>query len=177
MDEFSPLLYAALVGLAVGLLIALILWLAGFLRRRELARENRRLKEQLHRQMEITGKGNDQVRAELESLRKANENLRITVATLKTKPGRAELATLQVYDKAIHLMFEKAPGFAPAWEGVLKTAQEEIDRTETGFKPLLRKVFRPSLTRWSNGGALTAAEEPQLRPGAKDADIDRGEGI
>lgn len=158
LDLTNPLI-TFLIGIGIGLILVLITWINGFFRRRSVVKETQRLREQLHRQMEINEKGNTSIRRELDTLRQANENLRVSVATLKSKPGRAELQTLHVYDKAIHSMFERAPGFAPAWEGVLKDAQEEVEKTESGLKPLLRKVFRPSLTRWSNGGAIAAPSE------------------
>jgi hypothetical protein len=81
--------------------------------------------------------------SELEQLRKTNENLRITVRSLQNKPGRAEIRQLHVYDKAIHSMLAKAPGFAPTWEMVLKEAEDEIAQTETGIGAFMRKVFVP----------------------------------
>ena len=56
---------------------------------------------------------------ELDSLKQQNENLRMTINTLEQKPGRAEIRTLHVYDKAINLMQKRAPGFAPVWQEVL----------------------------------------------------------
>lgn len=148
------------VGLAIGLAIAAYLFLNGLLRRRELRREVRALKNQLHRQMTINDKGNEQVLAEVERLRKDNENLRITAATLKAKPGRAELVTLNVYDRAIRLMHQRAPGFAPAWEGVLSEAQKEIEQADTGLLAMVRKVFRPSLSAGA-GSSSEAAAAPE----------------
>jgi hypothetical protein len=37
---------------------------------------------------------------------------------------------LYVYDKAIHIMFEKHPGFAAMRAGVLKEAKTEIEKAE-----------------------------------------------
>ena len=133
------------LGLGLGLILTLVVWIQGILKRRSLAKDIANLKNHLHTQMEISAKGNETSRSELEALKKQAENLRITVATLKSKPGRAELRTLHIYDKAIHLMFERAPGFAPAWESILKEAEQDMEQTEKGFFPLIRKVFRPSL--------------------------------
>lgn len=144
-EFFSNPLNTFLLGLAIGLGLAAYAWFNAVLRRRELRKEVTALRDQLHRQMTIFDKGNEKTLDELEALRKENENLRITVATLKAKPGRAEIHTLHVYDKAIRLMHQKAPGFAPAWEGVMAEAQKEIDRTDTGLVALVRKAFRPSL--------------------------------
>ena len=133
------------VGLGVGLLVAITVWITGWWKRRPLVQEARRLRDHLHTQMEISARGNETIRKELEELRRHNENLRITNATLNQKSGKAELRMLAVYDRALHLMYEQAPGFAPAWERVLKTAEDEIQKAEKGLLPLSRKVFRPSL--------------------------------
>ena len=66
------------IGLGIGLLVAVVFWFNGILQRRNLAREVKTLREHLHRQMEITGKGTDAQKRELEELRKQNENLRVT---------------------------------------------------------------------------------------------------
>ena len=153
MSEFfgNPL-NTFLLGLAIGLGLAAYAWFNAVLRRRDLRKEVAALKDQLHRQMTIFDKGNEKTLAELEQLRKENENLRITVATLKAKPGRAEIHTLHVYDKAVRLMHQKAPGFAPAWEGVMAEAQKDIDRSDSGIVALVRKAFRPSLEARTAGG-------------------------
>jgi len=146
MNEFfSNPLNTFLIGLGIAMVLATYVWLKGVLDRRELRRELNALKEQLHRQMTIVDKGNEKTLAELEELRAQNENLRISVATLKGKPGRAELQTLQVYEQALRLMQKRAPGFAPAWEDALTEAQREADKADTGIIGLVRKAFRPSL--------------------------------
>jgi hypothetical protein len=132
-----------LLGLAVGLIAVLFVWVRGLLRCRGLNREMAKLKESLYTKMQIDAKGHLTRESELEQLRKANENLRITVRSLQNKPGRAEIRQLHVYDKAIHSMLAKAPGFAPTWEMVLKEAEDEIAQTETGIGAFMRKVFVP----------------------------------
>lgn len=156
------------IGLVIGLAIAAYLVFNGLLRRRELRREVRALKDQLHRQMTINDKGNEQILAEVERLRKENENLRITAATLKAKPGRTEMITLNVYDRAIRLMHQRAPGFAPAWEGVLTEAQKEVEQADTGLLAMVRKVFRPSLSTGTGasadaGGASDTVEAEEVK--------------
>ncbi len=130
-----------LLGLAVGLVAVLFVWVRGLLRCRALNREMARLKESLYTKMQIDAKGHMTRESELEQLKKANENLRITVQSLQNKPGRAEIRQLHGYDKAIHSMLAKAPGFAPTWEMALKEAEDEIARTETGVAAFMRKVF------------------------------------
>ncbi len=122
-------------------------WIRSLIKQLGAARQQKQLKDHLHTQMEITAKGTQSTQNELESLKQQNENLRITVATLKNKPGKAELRTLQLYDLAIRMMHEKAPGFAPAWENVLKDAEQEMHKTDTGVLPLIRKVLNPGAAR------------------------------
>lgn len=132
-------------GLAVGLLAAGFVWVKGVLRRRELRAENQRLKDHLHTQMEVNAKGMEAARKEQAELTDQAQNLRTTLASLSAKPDREKIRTLHLYDKAIHLMYEKSPGFAPAWESVLKEAEAELAKSEKGLIPLVKKVFRPAL--------------------------------
>ncbi len=142
------------MGLAVGLVAAIVVWINAWMTRRGLAGEVKTLREHLQRQMEITQKGTESQKKEVEDLRKQNENLRVTNATLKQKPGRAEIQTLTVYDKALHIMNGRAPGFGPAWEGAIKEAEAEVSQVDSGIMPMLRKVFRPSLANGSSSGAI-----------------------
>lgn len=142
------------VGLGLGLLLAIAVWINGWMGRRGVVKECNTLRQHLQRQMEITQKGTESQKKEVEDLRKQNENLRVTNATLKQKPGRAEIQTLTVYDKALHIMNGRAPGFGPAWEGAIKEAEAEVSQTDSGIMPMLRKVFRPSLANGNSSGAI-----------------------
>jgi len=142
------------IGLGVGLIVAVVFWVSGMMNRRGLVKELATLREHLQRQMEINQKGSDEQKKELETLRAQNENLRVSNATLKQKPGRAEIQTLTVYDKALHIMNGRAPGFGPAWEGAVKEAEAEVAQADSGIVPMLRKVFRPSLGGGNSGGAI-----------------------
>lgn len=162
MTEFlSNPLNTFLVGLGIAVVLAGYVWFKGVLDRREPRRELKALKEQLHRQMTIVDKGNEKTLAELEDLRKQNENLRITVATLKGKPGRAELRTLHAYEHALRLMQKRAPGFAPAWEDALAEAQREADKADTGIIGMVRKAFRPALPASTERQIIDAGETGQ----------------
>ncbi len=150
-----------LFGLAVGLLIAAGIWIKGLFRSRGLNREITKLKESLYTKMQIDTKGHMSRENELEQLRKQNENLRISLKSLQQKPGRAEIRQLHVFDKAIHSMLAKAPGFAPTWEMVLRDAEDEIQQAETGISALVRKVFitQKSLPRDTEEAKLLDYEE------------------
>lgn len=136
------------VGLGIGLLFTLIAWLNSFGGRsamkkeiENLEKEIENLKKHLHISMSIHAKGSEEMEREMNSLKRENENLRITVATLSNKPGRAELEMLHTWDKAIKVLTLKSPAFAPAWEMAIEEARKEVEETRVGVKSLMRKVF------------------------------------
>jgi hypothetical protein len=133
------------IGIFVALLVALAVAVQAALARSAQRLEILALRDHLQRQMEITSTGQRTLTEDLGELRRQNENLRITNATLRQKPGRAELRSLEVQDRALRLMQARVPGFAPAWEMALQEAADEFARTERGLLPLIRRVFRPAL--------------------------------
>lgn len=137
-------------GLLLGLVIAVFIAISGWNKRRGLRKENEALKLHLNTQMSITAKGNQVQSEQLAQLAKQNENLRISFAALKNQASKAELQKLYLYDKTIHLMYERAPGFAPVWENALKEAEAILSQTETGMLAWIRKSIRPSLLGNSN---------------------------
>jgi len=161
MDITSPVFGTGfLIGLGIGLAVALYFWFSAWLHRRGLVKEVASLKEHLHRQMEISAKGTDSQQKELEKLRQQNENLRITNASLKQKPGRAEVEMLATYERALRVMNTKAPGFAPAWEQAIKDAEAEVAATDSGVLPLLRKALKPVFSRIGGSTPIEEAESP-----------------
>lgn len=154
-------------GLLLGLLIAAFLWKSGFSARRNVSRELRRVEDELkilqnhlNTQLKINASGNEALQAELESLRKQNETLRVNNAALQNKPGRAEQRLLQIQEIAIRIMREQAPGFASAWEKALRQGETEVDAGESGLKKLVRRVI-PGLSNSTT--ALTVTDEPTDR--------------
>jgi len=144
-------------GLLLGLLITAFVWKAGFSAGRQAKRDIRRLETEikdlqshLNTQLKINASGNEAVQAELESLRKQNETLRVNNSALQQKPGRAEQRLLQVHESAVRMMREQAPGFAPVWEKALRQAEQDLDAADSGLKKLVRRVI-PGL----GSGAIT----------------------
>lgn len=166
----SILMHPFTWGLALGLIFAIWAWMGGWGKRHALTKEVATLKEHLQTQMTITAKGQQSALQEIEQLKKQNENMRVTLAELKNRPDKAELQKLYVYDRAVHLMYEKAPGFSAAWESIMKEAQAEMDRTSTGLTAWVRRIIHPSL---GAGAARTATDtttevkitEPHSEPG------------
>ena len=129
------------IGLGIGMLVTLLTWANGFVARWNLKRQAVTLKESLHTQMQINARGNSELADELEKLKKENENLRISIATLSTKPGRAELKKLHVWDTAIGLMNGKWPAFGPAWAEAIAEANQELDEVDSGVRALVKRAF------------------------------------
>lgn len=145
-------------GLALGLLIAAFIWKSGLTARSTLKKEVRRLQDELrdlqshlNTQLKINASGNEKLNAEMEELRTQNENLRVNIANLQSKPGRQEARQLQIMETAVRSMQESAPGFAPAWEQAIRRAEADYEAAEGGFKKLMRKVI-PGIGTSANSG-------------------------
>jgi DNA repair exonuclease SbcCD ATPase subunit len=152
-------------GLLLGLLVAAFIWKsslsAGRNARREFGRVEKEMNElqgHLNTQLKINASGNEKLQQELDELRGQNENLRVNIAQLQQKPGRAELRQLQILESAASRMREQAPGFAPAWEQALRDAEEDAQSAESGLKKLVRKVI-PAIG--SSSPAPAKNEEPK----------------
>lgn len=128
-------------GLAIGIFFCIIILVRGIMRRRELTKEVSRLRTHLHTKLEIDSKENERRKQELEILKQERDNLRITVQSLNQKPGRKEIRQFYVYQTALDMMFEKAPGFAPAWQITLKEAENLFEKSEKGVVPLLKRLM------------------------------------
>jgi Ribonuclease G/E len=142
----SALQYPFTWGLLAGLLIAGFVWKSGFSSRRQSAKEIRRLEQELrdlqrhlHTQLKIQASGQEAVTHELDRMRQQNETLRMNLALLQQKPGRAELRQLQVQELAVRALRTQAPGFAPAWENALEQAEAELQAGESGLKQFMRR--------------------------------------
>ena len=131
-------------GLSIGLLIAAILWVRGWLKSRELNGNLKKLREHLHTKLEIDSAENERRKGETDKLKQERDNLRNMVQVLNQKPGRQELRQVQVYQKAIEIMFEKSPGFAPAWQITAREAEEELKRAERGIIPFFKRMTTSS---------------------------------
>lgn len=97
-------------GLITGIVFCVIIYIRGFMRRRELAKEVERLRTHLHTKLEIDSSDNERRKQELDRLKQERDNLRITVQSLNQKPGRKEIRQYFLYQTALDIMFEKAPG-------------------------------------------------------------------
>ncbi len=157
-------------GLLLGLLIAAFIWKSGFTARRHALADSKRIQAEmkelqghLNTQLKINADGNKSVQTELESLRTQNENLRVNLAALQQKPGKAEVRQLQVWESALRTMREQAPGFAPAWEKAVRQAETEMEAADKGLLKLVRRVI-PGLGSQAAGSstpALSVSQDPE----------------
>lgn len=128
-------------GLTLGLIFCIVIYIRSYLRRRELTKEVDRLRSHLHTKLEIDSADNERRKNEMNTLRQERDNLRITVQSLNQKPGRKEIRQYFIYQTALDIMFEKAPGFAPAWQITLKEAESLFEKSERGVVPLLKRLM------------------------------------
>ncbi len=149
-------------GLGAGLAVAAAAWKSGFSARRRLGKDVRKLESELrdlqghlNTQLKINAQGNDSLQKELEEQKRQNENLRVSLASLQNKPGKAELRHAQITESAVRIMREQAPGFAPVWEKAMRQAEAELEAGESGLKKLVRRVL-PGISM----GPASAAAQP-----------------
>lgn len=148
----SFLLQPFFLGLYLGIIGCVFIYLRMLLTNRSLNREIKKLKQHLHTKLEIDAEANEERKDKIDALKQENENLRITVQTLGTKPGRKEIRQFYIYQKALDSMTETAPGFAPAWQNALRDAQEYINKIDKGFIPFIKRI--------TGGGLIDAPREP-----------------
>ncbi len=133
------------IGLGSGCAVAVLVWLIYIFRlhleKNRSRSEQQKLKDMLTSRMEIESEGVNRLKSENEELRKYNENLRVSLQTLRDKPGRKEVERLQVYQKAVDRLTINSPGFGAAWQAALKESEEEFAKTYTGVIPFIRRVI------------------------------------
>ena len=108
------------IGLGIGLVVAIIVLIIMAIKRsgdkKAATKEQERLKMMLADRMDLESDGLLKIRSENEELKKQNENLRITVNTYSQKPGRKEIARLNVYQTSVDRLNINTPGFGAAWQ-------------------------------------------------------------
>lgn len=124
------------LGLGLGLIFTgLALWRV-FRVKMELSRFKRHLSDRI----ELEAESVRRAKAEVEQLRRENEQLRIRVASLVDTPEWRAHRDLEVYVRAEKRMLVNAPGFAAAWENAKAAAQAELQEEDAG-KSLHKRVF------------------------------------
>jgi hypothetical protein len=131
-------------GLSIGLLIALVLWIRSLFKVRQVHLELKQLRGHLQTKLEIDSGDNERRKEEMNQLRQERDNLRNMIQVLNQKPNKQEIRQAQVYQKAVEIMFEKSPGFAPAWQITLREAEEEMRKAEKGILPFFKRITTSS---------------------------------
>lgn len=153
-------------GLAVGLLIAFAFWVRSIIKVRTLHGDIRKLRGHLQTKFEIESAENERRKEEMSQLRQERDNLRNMIQVLNQKPGKQEIRQAQVYQKAAEIMFEKSPGFAPAWQITLREAEEEMRNAEKGLIPFFKRITS------SSPAAAPAAEQKTPQHGKHRLELD-----
>ena len=144
--ETSPettifLLRPFFIALYIGLLFSIVIFIREKAHQRKLKKENVKLKEHIQTKLEIEAETNEKVRKDIEELKRQNENLRISLQALDVKPGRSEIKQLHIYQKAVEILTEKAPGFAQSWQSTIKEVQEDMRKIDLGRIPIFRRLL------------------------------------
>ncbi len=127
-------------GLLIGLIFAVIFWVRSLFKIRQLTAEIKKLREHMHTKFEIESAENERRKAAIEKLKQERDNLRNMIQVLNQKPGKLEIRQAQIYQRAVEIMFEKSPGFAPAWQITLKEAEQEMRGAEKGILPFIKRI-------------------------------------
>ena len=131
------------IGLGIGIAIAAVVALYFSVRvgkvRKEKDAEVQKYKTMLSDRMELESDGLRKVKEENEELRKANENLRVSLLVMREKPGRKEVQKLQIMQKAVDRLTLNSPGFATAWQVAMHDSEEEFQRMYSGIVPFIKR--------------------------------------
>lgn len=144
-------------GLLIGLLFAVIFWVRSLFKIRQLTAEIKKLREHMHTKFEIESAENERRKSDIEKLKQERDNLRNMLQVLNQKPGKLEIRQAQIYQKAVEIMFEKSPGFAPAWQITLREAEEEMRSAEKGILPFIKRMTS------STGTGTSEQEKPRKK--------------
>jgi hypothetical protein len=102
--------------------------------------EFKRFKRHLSDRLEIDAESSQKRNAELEKLKKDNENLRMKIAGFNEFPERRLERDLEIYARAEKRMIVGVPGFAGPWETAKHDALLELQGEESG-QSLPKRVF------------------------------------
>ena len=140
-------------GLVLGLIFALMAWNNARIARNE----RNKFKMMLGEKMDVEASASAKLKAELESLRKQNENLRIKVSELNQSPDKRLQRELEIYARAEKRLVEKSPGFPSAWESAKRDSYDELALEEAG-QTLPKRIFQ-KFTALTSGSRVTGDEK------------------
>lgn len=133
------------IGFILGLIVAVFVFFWQFTKRvaseKRSKKEIEKYKDMVSQRMEVESEGLNKLKTENEELKKLNENLRVTNASLIQKPGRAEVQRLQIYQKAVDRLVINSPGFGAAWQSALKESEDEFEEIYNGTQAFWKKIL------------------------------------
>jgi len=134
------------IGLYIGIFIALFIFIREKAFARKLKKEIAKLKSHIQSKLEIEAESVERRKHEIGELKQQNENLRVSLQTYSEKPGRREIKQLHLYQKAVEILTDKAPGFAQSWQSALRDGENEMKRIHLGAVPFVKRLLpgRPS---------------------------------
>lgn len=94
--------------------------------------EHGRYKRMLGDKMEIEAATMSKMKAELEAVKKENENLRVKIQTISELGDGKHARDLEVFARAEKKMMVAAPGFAGPWEQAKQAAYQDLAEEDTG---------------------------------------------
>jgi len=147
-------------GLGVGILLGVIGIVLALIRLWEAGREVGRLRRHLSDKLELEADATNRLKADLQTLRSQNENLRMKVASLSQLPDRKQQRDLEVYARAERYMVSQSPGFPAVWEQAKRAAVGELETEEEG-QSLPRRVFNALLNRTSRADDRERQPQPE----------------
>ena len=131
------------IGLGIGLVVAAVIALYSSARavriRKDKDQEIAKFKDMLAARMELESDGLRKVKDENEELRKANENLRVSLMAMRDKPGRKEVQKLQIMQKAVDRLMLNSPGFSTARQFAMNDSEEEFQKMYSGLVPFIKR--------------------------------------
>src|SRR5687767_9396269 len=140
---------------ALGLYTGLFLMCLALYHHFKLKLEHARYKRMLGDKMEIEAATMSKIKAEVETIRKENENLRIKVQTLSETGDGKMVKDLEVFARAERKMMVAAPGFAGPWEQAKQSAFHDLSEEDAG-KATPKRFFQ----RFFGGSASSTTVEP-----------------
>jgi hypothetical protein len=140
--NFTEILFKPiLIGFYIGLVLTLIVFIRAKTQQRRLRKQVEELRKHIQTKLEIEAEATERLKDEIAKLKGENENLRVTLQSYMDKPGRREMRQLQLYQRAIDILIEKAPGFAQSWQSAMRDGEQELSQAEKGIIPFFRKLL------------------------------------
>lgn len=149
---------------ALGFYTGCILLVIALYHHFKLKMEHSRYKRMLSDKLEIEANTMSKLKAELDGVKKENENLRIKVQTQSESGDSKNVRDLEIYARAEKKMMVAAPGFAGPWEQAKQAAYQELGEEDSG-KAAPKRFFQ----RFFGGGHVTNAENVKTLPSSEPA--------